>query len=377
MKQIHYTYEFRIYPNKEQEILLNKHFGSARFLYNHFLQERNLWYLTHKESEKKSLNYHDNSRSLTQLKKNPEYAWLKEVNAQCLQQSLRHLDTSFTRFFHKISGFPSFKKKTSKQSITIPQNFSFENGLLWIPKFKQGIRLVAHRKMDGDPLHITIKKNPTGKYFVCILVEKQIKELKKIKFKIGIDLGLKDFLVDSNGNKISNPSFLRKAEKVLKYEQRQLSKKVKGSKSREKQRIIVAKCHEKVRNSRKDFLHKLSSKLIGENQVICLESLAIKNMVKNHKLAKSISDAGWGMFTEMLKYKAEWYGRTISQIDRFYPSSKLCSACGLINSDLALKGREWKCDCGVVHDRDFNAAKNILRQGLNLVTGSGIESVKK
>lgn len=343
-----------------------------------YLSERNTWYSTHRESEKRSLNFHDNCKSLTLIKKNKEYVWLSEVTAQVLQQSLRDLDKAFTRFFKGLSAFPKFKKKHGKQSFRVQQDFVIDNLGLHLPKFEKPIPMEAHRLLDGTQLFVTIKKTPSGKYFCCVTVEKEISQLPTIDHTVGIDLGLKDFLVTSDGEKISNPKFLRQREKTLKYEQRQLSKKEKGSKSREKQRKIVAAAHEKIRNQRKDFLHKQSTKLINDNQVICLESLSVKNMMQNHKLAKSIADSGWGMFVGMLKYKAEWYGRTISQIDRFYPSSKLCGTCGYINEELKLSDREWICPgCGTNHDRDVNAAKNILRQGLNLVAGSGIDSVEK
>lgn len=378
MDNVYYTYEFRIYPNNKQKILLEKHFGCVRKVYNHFLNERNQWYLKNKENKKKTLSYYDNSKALTLLKKDKNYSWLKEVNSQTLQYSLRCLDISFNRFFRGISKFPKFKSKCNRKSFHIPQHFSIKEDKLNIPKFRNPIKINIYRKIEGKILSITIKKNPSGKYFACIAVEKIIKKLNRSNNTIGIDLGLKNFLVDSNGNKISNPKFLKKFEKKLIYEQRQLSKKAKDSSNRNKQRIKVAKIHEKISNSRKDFLHKVSTKLINENQVICLESLQVKNMVKNHKLAKPISDAGWGLFTEMLKYKANWYGRTVSQINRFYPSSKLCFDCGYINSELTLEDRKWVCDnCKKIHDRDFNAAKNILRQGLNLVSVSGIDSDKK
>lgn len=373
-----YTYEFRIYPTEEQKIFFAKSFGCSRFVYNYFLNVRNQHYLNAKEGEKKSLNYYDNAKQLTQLKKQKEYEWLKDVNSQSLQFSLNSLEVSFQRFFKKISKFPKFKSKSSKQSFHIPQGFSIENDKLFIPKMKEGIKVNFHREIEGKPLSITIKKTPTEKYFVSILVEKEIKELEKNNNNLGIDLGLKDFIIDSNGNRVDNPKFHRKNEKKLKYESRKLSNKKKGSNNRNKQRIIVAKVHEKISNKRKDFLHKVSSKLINENQVICLESLSVKNMVKNHKLAKSISDASWGTFTSMLQYKAKLYGRTISKIDRFYPSSKLCNCCGYINESLKLKNREWICEsCNTTHDRDINAAKNILRQGLNLVSGLGTKSDKK
>lgn len=373
-----YTYEFRIYPTKEQEIVFAKHFGSSRFIYNYFLHQRKEHYLNTNETEKRTLNYYDNARELTKLKKGKEYEWLREINSQSLQFSLKCLEVSFQRFYRKVSKFPKFRSKSHKQSFHIPQGFSIENNNLWIPKLKIPIKINLHREIEGKICGITIKKNPSGKYFACILVERNIKELKKNNKQIGIDLGLKDFIIDSNGNKIDNPKYYRKQEKELKYNQKQLSKKVKGSNNRNKQRIIVAKIHEKISNKRKDFSHKVSSKLINENQVICLESLSVKNMIKNHKLAKSISDTSWGTFANMLTYKANLYGRTISKIDRFFPSSKLCNNCGYINESLKLSNREWTCEsCNKVHDRDINAAKNILRQGLNLVAGLGTKSVKK
>jgi len=355
MKLIHKSYKFRIYPTKEQESLLSKHFGHCRFVFNKFLNERKEKYL----NEKTSLNYYDNARTLTDLKKDDEFLWLKEVNSQSLQASIRNLDIAYKNFFNKQNKFPRFKSKYDRQSFKVPQNVLVEDGKLVIPKFKEGIKIVLHREIKGTIKSATISRTPTGKYFVSILVdtnvEKPIKATINEKTAIGIDLGIKSFIVTSEGEVIDNPKYLRKAQSKLKYVQRKYSKN-KGK--RTKQRLSLL--HEKVVNKRKDFLHKVSTKLICENQTICLEDLAVSNMVKNHKLAQAINDVSWSTFVTMLEYKADWYGKNILRIGRFAPSSKTCNCCGYINKELTLKDREWVClKCKSVLDRDINAAINI------------------
>jgi len=375
VKVINKSYKVRIYPNNKQIELLDKHFGSVRFIYNYFLNIKNNEY---KETGK-NLSYYDLCNRLTSVKNNDDYLWLNDVNSQSLQWSIRFLDVAFNNFFNKRSKFPKFKKKSNEQSFKVPVNSTFKllDKKIIFPKFKEGIKYKG--KIDLDNLlkfnSITITKTPSGKYYASLQGEFNYYPKEKNDNKIGLDLGIKDFLIADNGIKVDNPKYLKKSLKRLKYSQRQLSKKTKGSKNRNKQRINISKIYEKVTNKRNDFLHKLSSKIVNENQVICLEDLSVKNMVKNHKLAQSISDVSWSKFIDMLKYKSEWNDRQLVQINRFYPSSKSCSECHYINEGLTLKDREWNCpSCNTHHDRDINAAINILKQGINILSGSGTES---
>jgi putative transposase len=369
MKTIHKSYKYRLYPTKDQEMLLAKHFGCSRFVFNRFLNERKEEYLNNGNS----LSYYDNAKSLTELKN--ELIWLKDVNSQSLQSALRNLDIAYNRFFKKIAKFPRFKKKTDKQSFHIPQFIDIKNNKLSIPKFKKGIEIVIHRPMEGKILNGTITKTATGKYYVSIVCEVEHQELIKTNSFVGIDTGIKDLAILSDGIKYENIKCLKTSLKKLKYEQRQLSKKIKGSGQRNKQRIKLSLIHEKVANQRKDYLHKVSTEIIKNYDVICVEDLALKNMIKNHKLAQALSDCGLGMLYNMLSYKASWNDKTIVKIDRFFPSSKMCSNCNWIKEDLTLKDREWTCVCcSATHDRDINASKNILLQGLNELSGLGTNS---
>lgn len=375
MKVINKSYKIRLYPNKEQKNLLEKHFGCNRFVYNHFLNVRNVEYKTNKVN----MSYYDTANELSVLKTNDEFTFLNEVNSQSLQWSLRFLDIAFRNFFRGQTKFPNFKKKSNNQSFKVPVNstFKLKNNKIIIPKFKEGINFRGKLVLDNLVKFnsVNVSKTPSGKYYATLQGEFNYNPIEQNDNQIGIDLGIKEFLIKDNGIKIDNPKYLKKSLKKLKYEQKQLSKKNKGSNNRNKQRILVSLIHEKITNKRMDFLHKLSQKIINENQVICLENLAVKNMIKNHKLAQSISDVSWSKFIEMLKYKSEWNNRQLVQIDRFYPSSKSCSECHYINDNLTLKDREWTCpSCGTNHDRDINAAKNILKQGINILSGSGTES---
>jgi len=330
-------------------------------VYNYFLNQRKEEYL----SNKKSLNYYDQAKELTQLKKKEETKWLKEINSQTLQFSLNCLDLAYQGFFNKRTKFPNFKSKKSRNSFAIPQFVKVKNGKLFIPKFK-GIKMIMERKIEGKIGKATISRTPTGKYFVSILTEKEYKPVPTTGKKVGIDLGLKDFLVLSTGSKIKNGRFLKHYEKNLKLNQKHLSRKTKNSKRRERQRLKVARIHEKITNSRLDLIHKVSIDLVKNFDVIFLEDLNIKGMVKNHRLAKSISDVSWGKFIEVLTYKANWNNKEVIHIDRFFSSSKTCNSCGWINNFLTLKDRSWTCKCGKEIDRDLNAAKNILNEGLRL-----------
>ena len=301
---------------------------------------------------------------------------------QSLQVALKNLDSGFTKFFREKKGFPKFKSRNHEQSFACPQNvkIDFHNSTVTLPKIGT-IKTVFSREFKGKVKTCTVSKTRTGKYFISILVEIPENPKRKTKIKesnsVGVDLGIKEFAILSNGEKIDNPKFLRKSEKRLKTLQQRASKKKKGSNNRKKANLHVARKHEKITNQRNDFLHKVSTKLIRENQTICLETLNVSGMMKNHKLAKSIAEVSWNKFVQFLKYKADWYGVNIVQIGRFDPSSKMCSACGAINKALQLKHRKWKClNCDTVHDRDVNAAINIRnfalqRQNLISPTGSG------
>jgi len=360
---------------EDQKVLLEKHFGAKRFVYNFFLDDRKKTYL----ESKKALNYYDNAKRLTEIKHSEEYIWLNEINSQSLQSSLRDLDVAYTRFFSKQGQFPKFKSKHAKQSFRIPQFVEYKDGELWIPKFKKAITVKEDRPLTGEILFATISKTPTNRYFVSITCNTDYNPYAKNTNAVGVDLGIKDLAICSDGKVYENIKIVKKYEKTLAYEQRQLSKKQKGSKNRNKQRIKAAKLHEKIGNTRLDRIHKITTTIVRENQTICVENLSIKNMMKNHCLSKSISDISWGEFLKQLKYKSEWNGRNFVSINKFFPSSKTCNKCKFINQDLTLAAREWVCpNCGEELDRDLNASKNILEQGLNnLNSGSGMESESK
>jgi putative transposase len=364
------AYKYKLIPNSEQKVLLAKHFGSVRFVFNRFLNERKEEY----DNNKKTLNYYDNCSSLTNLKKDEEYKWLFDVSAQSLQQSLKNLEVAYGNFFKKKSKFPKFKSKFDKNSFCIPQAVGFKDDKLFIPKFREGIKLIQHRKLTGTIKQCTISKTVTGEYFVSILVETTHKLVPKTGKIVGIDLGLKDFAITSDDVKYNNNRYTKTYAKKLKKAQQHLSNKVKGSNRYKLQKLKVAKIHKKITNSRVDNLHKVSSDLIKKYDVIVLEDLNIKGMVKNHKLAKSISDASWGKFIELLAYKAQWNDKQIVHVSRWFPSSKTCNCCGYINQNLKLKDRTWTCpSCKVVLDRDLNASKNILKEGLKDISAGIVD----
>ena len=372
MKVINKTYKFRIYPNKEQEILLSKHFGCSRFVYNHFLNERKEQY----QKDNKSDNYYTQAKTLTKLKKLEEFKWLKEVNSQSIQFALRCLDTAYDRFFRKLSEFPKFKSRKNKNSFTVPQFGRLEGNRIHIPKFKGGVKVkLDKRKIKGKIGKMSITKTPSGKYYVSIFTEQTIEQLPKTNKQVGIDLGLKDFVITSDSLKYKNNRYTKKYAKQLKKAQQHLSRKQKGSNKYEKQRLKVAKIHEKIASCRLDTLHKVSKKLVEEYDLISIEDLNVKGMIKNHKLSKHIADVSWGNFVRLLEYKCNWYGKDLVKINRFFPSSKTCNCCGWINQNLKLSEREWTCKCGITHDRDINAAINILKEGLKIY-GQGLSITK-
>jgi putative transposase len=374
VKVVKYTYKFRLKPTKEQEILLNKHFGSVRWSYNYFLNQRKEEYL----NNKKSITYNNQSKVLTQLKTQKETDWLKEINSQSLQYSLKCLDQAYQNFFNKRTQFPKFKSRKSRNSFTCPQFVRNEGNKIIIPKFQEGIKMIMEREIKGKIKKAILSKTPTGKYFVSILTEKEYKPSVKTNKSVGIDLGIKDFLVLSNGTKIKNHRFLKHYERLLAKNQKHLSRKKNGSSRYEKQRLKVAKIHEKITNSRMDLIHKTTLNLVNQYDKIYLEDLNVKGMMKNHKLAKAIGDVSWGKFIEILTYKAEWNEKEIIHIDRFFPSSKTCSKCGWINNSLTLKDRTWTCrECGEVHDRDVNSAINILNEGCRKNISGGTSDYKR
>jgi putative transposase len=368
------AFKFRIYPTPEQEKPLSQQFGASRFVYNYFLRQRIDYYAAHKGQKKQGLNYHDTAKMLTELKRQPEYVWLKEANSQALQAALRNLDTAYHNFFENRAEFPKFKSKRSKQSFHVPQSFYLdaETGRLSIPKLAP-LKIIVHRPLEGEAKSVTVSRTPAGRYFASILCEVEVKSKPKKRGRvIGLDLGLKSFAVMSDGEKIDPPQHFRKAETKLTQLQRRLSRKQKGSQGRDKARVKVARQHEKIANQRADFLHKLSRRLVDESQAIYVESLNVNGMMSNHHLAKSISDSGWSEFVRQLEYKSAWYGNHFGQIDRFFPSSKRHAACGYIYQDLTLSEREWTCpECGTLVDRDENAAQNILTFARASAAGTG------
>lgn len=356
--------KYRLYPTKSQAVLLDKHIGACRFIYNLALETKQIAYA----SNQKNLKCFDLMNQLPELKK--ECDWLRDINSQSLQQAIVNLDTAYTAFFKGKSEFPKFKsRRKSSQSFRVPQKVGIFADAISIPKFNK-IKAVIHRTIDGKIKNATILKTTTGKYFASVLFETA--EIAPVKPKIteantiGVDLGIKDFAITSEGEKFANPRFLKKSISKLKFVQRKYSK-YKGKRTKQK----LALLHEKVANKRSNFLHQITKKIVVENQTIALEDLNVSGMIKNHKLAQSIADVSWGKFGELINYKAEWYGSNIIKIGRFEPSSRM-SDCGQVNKELTLKDRFWTCsNCGNTYDRDIQAAKNIKKFALrNYVSGT-------
>ena len=358
--------KFRIYPNKEQQSLINRILGCVRFVYNHGLAYRIEQYKAGGKA-----NYIATNAMLTKMKRQEEYAFLKEADSIALQQALRDLDRAYQNFFKRLSKYPCFKSKhnhhQSYRTLNQGNNIRIVDGKLKLPKL--GFVKVKQSMEVGHINNVTVERTPTGKYFAVLNVDFEPMQLEPADAVIGLDVGIKAFATDSNGNTIPNHKYLEKAQRKLRREQRKLSRKVKGSANRNKQRKRVAAVHEKITNQRNDFLQKLSTILINENQIICVEDLKVSNMVKNHKLAKSIFSVSWSKFFTMLEYKAALYGRTVQRVSTTYPSRQLCGSCGYKNPLIKnLAVRKWICpSCGAVHDRDVNAAQNILKRGLAMI----------
>lgn len=358
----------RLYPDAQQQQSLAQALGSCRWLWNYCLDLMNK---TYKETGK-GLSGYDVKKIIPQLKK--EHEWLSKTYSQCLQQTCLNLGVGFNNFFEKRAEYPSFKSKHGKQSIQYPQNIKVNEETLTIPKIGD-VKAIIHRPIEGKIKTVTISKNCSNQYFAAILFDDGTEkpESSMEGSAIGVDVGLTHFAITSNGSKFDNPRFLTKHEKNLKRKQQQLSRKQKGSNNRNKARMKVARVHRKITNCREDFLHKLSRRIVDENQIIVVENLAVKNMMKNHCLAKAIGQVGWGTFSTMLKYKAENEGKVYQEVDRFFPSSKLCNVCLNRVGSLPLDVRHWTCErCHTRHDRDINAAINICNEGLRILTsGTG------
>ncbi|WP_304154921.1 RNA-guided endonuclease TnpB family protein [Megamonas hypermegale] len=384
------AYKFRIYPNKTQEILLQKTFGCVRFIYNHFLDRRIKAY----EQNKKNISYNECSKELTQLKK--EKKWLKEPDKSSLQNALKHLDTAYKNFFNRPeTGFPKFKSKKNryksyKTNMTnnFPKfkskknryksyktnmtnnNIAFLGNKIKLPKLGKVKVRDKYCQIEGRILSATVSQMPSGKYYaaLCCTDVLQPEFIRTDKY-VGLDLGIKDFVITSDAVKYSNPKYLQKSLAKLAKLQRELSQKTKGSSNWEKARVKVAKLHDRIANQRRNLLHQISCQLIKNYDVICLEDLQVSNMMRNHKLARNIADVSWSEFVRQLKYKAEWFGKVIVKIDKFYPSSQLCHVCGYKNTEVKdLDVREWDCpECKTHHDRDVNAAINIRNEGLRIL----------
>ena len=359
------AYKYRIYPNASQKEYFARVFGCVRFFYNKSLSDMNELY--------KSKGIHKN---ITPASYKKEFEFLKEVDSLALCNAQLSRNSAFKAFFKKQNAFPKYKSKKNDQSYTTNNQgsvkFSTNDRYISIPKCSR-IRIKKHRDFYGEIKSITVSRTTDEKYYISLLVEEETESINLMDNAIGLDLGIKDLIVDSNGNKYKNHKYLTKSQNKLTREQRKLSHMVKGSNNRNKQRIKVARIHRHINNQRNDYLHKLSKKIIDENQIICIEDLKVKNMEQNHKLARSISDASWSRFVSMLIYKASWYGNVIVKVPSNYPSSQLCSCCHYQNPKIKdLKVRKWTCpECGTVHDRDCNAAKNILSKGIEILTKDG------
>src|SRR5713101_6515604 len=371
------AYKYRAYPTTEQASILARTFGCARYVYNWALRLRtDAYYQRHKR-----VYYADTSSALTQLKQQQSHQWLNEVSSVPPQQALRHLDKAFRNFFEGRAKYPAFKKKQGAQTAEYTTSaFKWNGKHLTLARMDMPLDIHWSRALpDGcKPTKVTVHKDTANRYFVSLLVEEDITHLPPVEQEVGLDLGLKSMVILSTGETVGNPKFFAQDEKQLAKAQRRHARKQKGSKNKDHARRTVARIHARISDRRRDYQHKLSTRIIRENQTICVESLAVKNMVKNHCLAKAISDVGWGEFVRQLEYKSQWYGRTLSKIDRWYPSSKTCHECKHVVEDLPLDVREWVCpECGVWHDRDSNASLDILAEGLSAsACGGGVRHAR-
>lgn len=355
------AFKYRFYPTTSQADLLARTFGCARFVYNRAREMRErAW-----QDRKESVGFAQTSAMLTALKRDPEFAWLNEVSCVPLQQALRHLDSAYRNFFRKKSRYPRFRKKDGAQSAGFTRSaFNYRDGKLKLAKMAEPLDVVWSRPLPEPPSSVTVIREPDGRWYVSCRINRKVESLSG-GGQIGIDLGLTHLATLSTGEKIDNPRHLGRRQKRLAKLQRRMAKKRKGSKNRAKARLNVARAHSAALHARQDFLHQLSTRLVRENQTICVEDLCVKGMLRAKLHSRSISDAGWSEFLRMLSYKSAWYGRELVKINRFHPSTKTCGACGTTGHKLSLSDREWTCpDCGVAHDRDVNAARNILAAGL-------------
>ena len=366
--------KLRFYPTEEQKQILAQTFGCSRFVYNNILKQRmDAWY-----EDKQSVDYNKASKMLTELKRNPEYNWLQDVSAVVLQQSLRNQQSAFKNFFDKRAKYPKFKKKQSKQSVRyVGHSFKWDGVTLSLAKMEESLNIRWSYSKPKNISSITISKDSADRYFVSLLVEFVPRRLQVVPKTVGIDLGIKDLIVTSDGFKSGSLKLTKKYEQKLVLARHNLAKKQKGSRRRNKARLRVAKIHAKIADSRRDNIHKLSRKLVNENQVIAFEDLNIVGMISNRKLSKSISDMSWGEFVRQCEYKADWAGKQVVKINRWFPTTKRCSCCGHTLDKISLDVRNWTCpECKTEHDRDINAAINIKAAGLAVlargVTESGI-----
>ncbi|WP_293134038.1 RNA-guided endonuclease TnpB family protein [Microcoleus sp. bin38.metabat.b11b12b14.051] len=358
------AFKYRFYPTQSQENLLRRTMGCARLVYNKALALRTeAWY-----ERQERVGYTETSAMLTEWKKQEDLQFLNEVSCVPVQQGLRHLQTAFTNFFAGRAKYPNFKKKHNGGNAEFTKSaFKWKNGQVYLAKCTEPLPIRWSREIpkNTEPSTITVKLAPSGRWTVSLLVDIEIEALPESPNQIGLDLGITSLIAMSNGEKVANPKGFKAKRHKLRQAQKALSRKKKGSNNRHKARLKVARVHAEISDARKDFLHKLTTQLVRENQTIAVEDLAVKNMVKNHKLALAISDASWGELVRQLEYKCGWYGRTFVKIDRWFPSSKRCGLCGHVVEKLPLNVREWKCPkCGTNHDRDINAARNILAAGL-------------
>lgn len=370
-KTIIKSFKFRIFPDKETAHFLICQFGCCRWVFNNALEQIN----DHFEKTGKFLNAIDTNRALPKLKRQEETKWLGDVMSQPLQVAGQCAETAFKNFFSKKAKRPKFKSRKAKQCFMVPQGARIEDGLLRLPKIKKGIKIILSREIQGRVMHVHISKNPAGQFFASFTCEVEIEQFEKTGKQTGVDVGLKSAAILSDGQKFENAKPLRTLEKKLKHEQKKLSRQQKGSRSWERQRQKVARLHNKIRNIRHDNIHKITTTIVKSHDAVVVETLAVKNMMQNHHLAKAFSDAALGELQRQLKFKCEWHGRVFIPIGRFFASSQLCHVCGWQNKDLQLKDREWTCSCcHTHHDRDVNAAKNILNEGLNIQSGCGTQS---